>query len=80
MSLEITAWADNEEKKCWTCEHWTSMANREMAKQGYARCALGPKWTFFAPGHACSRHKLVQEIGPRRVWLQKLGHLEGAKR
>ena len=44
-----------------------------MAKVGYARCLLGPRWQFNAPKHSCAKHESAspEVIEARRPWALK---------
>ena len=44
-----------------------------MAAQGFAICALGPRWQFNAPTHSCGKHESAPEevIEARRAWAMK---------
>jgi hypothetical protein len=40
---------------CLTCAHWKPKDSGPMARQGYALCALGPRWTFLSLHHTCAK-------------------------
>jgi hypothetical protein len=44
-----------------------------MAAQGFAICALGPRWQFNAPTHSCDKHESApaEVIEARRAWAMK---------
>ena len=44
-----------------------------MAKQRFAICELGPRWSFLSPLHgACEQHKPIDipATESRRLWLR----------
>jgi hypothetical protein len=42
---------------CGNCTHWQFQAIRDMGKQGFGVCALGPKWEWLPPTQSCAKHK-----------------------
>lgn len=56
---------------CSTCRYWTPGKSGEMAKHGFAVCALGPKWHFLSPTHTCQRHQQAspEVVAKRGKWL-----------
>ncbi len=59
---------------CSTCQHWSPRKSREMARQGFASCALGVSYTFFPPQHTCEKHEpATKAIQADRVkWLASM--------
>jgi hypothetical protein len=59
---------------CLTCRHWApkrvTQEQRDMGKQGYFLCALGPRWRFLAQTHSCEKHEdaTAEVIEARRKW------------
>jgi hypothetical protein len=56
-----------------TCQHYKPKESRAMAAQGFAICALGPRWQFNAPTHSCDKHERApaEVIEARRAWAMK---------
>jgi hypothetical protein len=46
-----------EKTICGTCTHWQFQAIRDMGKEGFGCCALGPRWEWLPPAHTCKKHK-----------------------
>lgn len=61
------------QKSCANCENWKLRDNKLMAKQHFARCALGPAWQFRPPKQTCGRHKplAADAVAVRLAWLAK---------
>lgn len=58
---------------CAMCIHWKPRENKEMARSHFARCALGPAWSFLPPQQTCGRHKplAADAAAVRLAWLAK---------
>jgi hypothetical protein len=57
--------------QCLTCRNWKPKESGEMARQGFAICALGPRYTFNSPHHTCAKHEPAEAkaVEARRKWL-----------
>ena len=58
---------------CLTCANWQPKQCPPMAKQGYARCSLGPSYTYLALNHSCPRLVAVAaDVAElRREWAKR---------
>lgn len=61
--------------ECKTCTNWQMRDNPAMARFGFARCTLGAKWTFLAPGFRCERYSAAgaDVVKKREVFLKGKG-------
>lgn len=62
-----------------TCANWLPREHKEMARQGFARCAHGPTWAYHPTLDHCARHKPAEQAvqDARIKWDEKLS---GAKK
>jgi len=58
---------------CATCTNYQPKQSGDMAKVGFARCALGPRWQFRPPWFECVKHELATQevISARSKWAAK---------
>lgn len=60
---------------CATCTNWNLKDTpRDIARFGYAKCALKESWRYLAPHNTCERHSPApKEVADkRRKWLKEI--------
>lgn len=57
---------------CTSCAHW-QIKESQLARAGFAACALGKRYTHVSANHTCDTHKpATPEITAARMgWMEK---------